>query len=279
MFVICAIPHIKMREILLASSSKSSTVQSLQRALSLMDTLSQTSGGLSLKELAAKVSLPPSTAHRLLSTLSESGYVKMSTTGQRWSIGVQAFSVGQSFLNNRDLVEVAREPMIRLMEETQETVKMGLMSGDRIVVLTQIECSQPMRAFAETGASLPLHCTSLGKALLATRSHQEAFELVDDRLTAQTAKTLVTFESLWSDLMVVRSRGYAVQDEEYLVGLRGAAACIFGENMEAVAALSVNGPTVRIPSERLSQLGMLVAEVCADITNLYGGKRPALVAA
>jgi len=201
------------------------------------------------------------------------------TSWNTGSTGVQAFSVGQSFLSGRDLVEIARAPMVCLMEETQETVKMGLLSGDKVVILTQSECSQPMRAFAEPGASLPLHCTSLGKALLSVVERGEAEALVGSHMPAQTAKTLVNFEALWQDVQAAKAHGYAVQDEEYLIGLRGAAACIFDEAGQPIAALSVTGPTVRIPSARLSQLGTLVAQVCAQITQQYGGKQPALAAA
>ncbi len=169
--------------------------------------------------------------------------------------------------------------MMRLMEETQETVKMGVMSGGQVIILTQSECSQPMRAFAEPGASLPLHCTSLGKALLTTFDLDRVRALVGQSFGAHTAKTHSSFDTLWRDLNHSRSRGYAVQDEEDLVGLRGAAACIFDEVGKAIAALSVTGPSVRIPSERLEQLGHLVGQVCTQITEQYGGKAPKALAA
>ena len=251
----------------------------MQRALSLLNHLAQSKGGMALKDIATAADLPPSTAHRLLSTLLDAGYVQMSPTGQRWTIGVQAFSVGQSFLDGRDLLDLARAPMVRLMEETQETVKMGVMSGDQVIILTQSECSQPMRAFAEPGASLPLHCTSLGKALLTTFDLDRVRALVGQSFSAHTAKTHLSFDTLWHDLNHSRTRGYAVQDEEYLVGLRGAAACVYDEAGAAIAALSVTGPTVRIPSDRLDQLGHLVAQVCAQITQQYGGKIPEALAA
>ena len=260
--------------------TKNGNVQSLQRALSLMNCLAQSPSGLGLKDIAAEAGLPPSTAHRLLSTLLDQGFVHIQPGGQKWTIGVQAFSVGQSFLAGRDLIQIARAPMVKLMEETQETVKMGFLSGDHVVILTQAECSQPMRAFAEPGASLPLHCTSMGKALLAAHGKGAAHDLlVAQSITAQTAKTILKFDPLWSDIEATWARGYAVQDEEYLIGLRGAAACIYDENGKPAAALSVNGPSVRIPSDRLDQLGELVADVCQEITASYGGKIPEVVAA
>ena len=136
-----------------------------------------------------------------------------------------------------------------------------------------------MRAFAEPGSRLPLYCTSLGKAFLAAMGEAEAKTILRDQdMEAKTNKTLTDFPRLWQDIRQTLPRGYAVQDEEYMIGLRGAAACIYNEDGMPAAALSVTGPSVRIPSDRLDQLGDLVAKVCAQITHEYGGKLPALAA-
>ena len=263
----------------MTDAAKSGTVQSLTRALELLKTLAGAPQGLSLKEVASLTALPPSTAHRLLTTLSENGFAAMAGQGQKWRVGVEAFCVGQSFLNGRDLIETARAPMVQLMEEAQETVKIGLLVNGQVIILTQSECSQPMRAFSEPGTSLPLYCSSLGKAFLGAYGRVAAKAmLADSHLAALTSKTLTDFDSLWRDVSRAAARGYGVQDEEYRVGLRGAAACIFDENGTPAAALSVTGPSVRIPTERLDQLGILVAQICQQITQEYGGKIPAMAA-
>ena len=125
------------------------------------------------------------------------------------------------------------------------------------------------------GAALPLYCTSLGKALLAAHGREAAQDLLaGETFPARTGKTLTSFGALWADVAQHGERGFAVQDEEYLLGLRGAGACIYDEQGQPAAALSVTGPTVRIPAERLEQLGTLVAQVCQQITDAYGGKQP-----
>ena len=258
---------------------KSGTVQSLTRALDLMKTLANAPQGLSLKEVACQTALPPSTAHRLLTTLAENGFAAMTGQGQRWRVGVDAFTVGQSFLNGRDLIETARAPMVRLMEETQETVKVGLLVGQQVIILTQAECSQSMRAFAEPGTSLPLYCSSLGKAFLGAYGKAEDKTLLkNETFEALPSKTLGSFDALWTNIAQTALKGYAGQDEEFREGLRGAAACIYDERGTPAAALSVTGPSVRIPTERLDQLGVLVAQVCREITQEYGGKIPAMAA-
>jgi len=114
---------------------------------------------------------------------------------------------------------------------------------------------------------------------LSGEDEETARVLVGDSITAQTARTLTNFEAVWEQVVQSRARGYAVQDEEYLIGLRGAASCIYNEDGHVVAALAVTGPTVRIPSERLDQLGKLVSRVCTDITLNYGGQVPQQAAA
>lgn len=259
-------------------SKSNGTVQSLTRALGLLSTLAKTPHGLPLKDIAAQTQLPPSTAHRLLTTLAGSGFVQ--GQGPNWTVGLQAFCVGQAFLADRDLIDIARQPMAQLMEETQETVKLGLLSGTHAVVLSQAESSQSMRAFAQPGEFLPLYCTSLGKALLGAEGQDAARALLEQvDMAAQTARTLTDFTNLWSDIQATFAHGYAIQDEEFLLGLRGAAACVYDEAGKAVGAISVTGPSVRIPGQRLDQLGPLVAQVAAEVTEAYGGKVPYKVAA
>ena len=109
----------------MGDAAKSGTVQSLTRALDLLKCLSNMPQGLSLKDAAAHSGLPVSTSHRLLTTLAERGFATMAPDTQKWRIGVDAFSVGQSFLSGRDLIEIARAPMVRLMEETQKPLKLA----------------------------------------------------------------------------------------------------------------------------------------------------------
>src|ERR1700738_1656231 len=142
-------------------------VQSLGRGLSLLDSLAESPDGISLSDLCQQVGLSISTAHRLLTTLEQQGYVRCPVGTRHWSIGVQAFIVGSAFVKARDLLEIARPRMRGLMEQSSETVNLAVLDGGEAVFLAHVECRQMMRALAPPGVRVPLHCSGLGKAHLA----------------------------------------------------------------------------------------------------------------
>jgi IclR family acetate operon transcriptional repressor len=219
------------------------------------------------------VGLPPSTAHRLLTTLQQARFVRFDPVGHLWQVGVEAFVVGNAFARTRDVVMMARPQMHRLMEESGETVNLYLADeGGEAVCLAQVECRQLMRAIARPGGRVKMHCSSAGKAILAWLPEREVGKVLERHgLPGVTERTLTTPKALRADLEQVRRRGYAIDDEEHAVGLRCVAAPILDEHGAPLAGLSVSGPTARIPDHRVSLLGALVAEAAGAVTAEIGG--------
>lgn len=256
-------------------AERSDQVQSLVRALSLVNRIAAADEGLTLTELSQQVGLSASTAHRLLTTLEQERYVHFDGERRLWSVGVQAFVTGSAFLKTRSLVGAARPHMRALMEESEETVNLAVEDEAEAVYLSQVECRQMMRAFARPGGRVPLHCSSVGKALMAAMPAGRLAKVLHRHgLPRVTIKTLNTTAALRADLLTSRERGYAIDDEEHAVGLRCIAAVVFNENAEAVAAVSLSGPMARIPDERIPLLGHLVRGKAAAITAQLGGCLP-----
>lgn len=256
-------------------SDRSDQVQSLVRALTLLNRLAGADEGVSLTELAQQVGLSPSTAHRLLTTLEQERYVHFDAERRLWSVGVQAFMTGTAFLKTRDLVALARPHMRALMEESEETVNLAVEDQFSAVYLAQVECRQMMRAFARPGGRVPLHCSSVGKALLSAMPDATVAKILHQRgLPRLTVKTINTTALLHEDLARSRERGYAMDDEEHAVGLRCIAAVIFDEGANPVASLSVSGPMVRISDDRVPHLGEAVRRRADAITMQIGGTTP-----
>lgn len=254
---------------------RSDQVQSLVRALTLVNRLAESDEGVSLTEVAQQVGLSPSTAHRLLTTLEQERYVHFDVERRLWSVGVQAFMTGNAFLKTRTLVSLARPAMRLLMEDSEETVNLAVEDQAAAVYLAQVECRQMMRAFARPGGRVPLHCSSVGKALLSAMPDASLSKILHRQgLPRLTVKTLNTTAALRDDLARSRERGYAVDDEEHAVGLRCIAAVIFNESQEAVAAVSVSGPMARIPDDRIPLLGEKVRSKADAITAQFGGRLP-----
>lgn len=250
-------------------------VRSLSRALALLEEVAAHPRGAALGDLAARADLAPSTAHRLLKGLEAHRFVAQDSARGLWFVGVQAFIVGAGFLRNRDVVAVARPFMYRLMESSGESVNLAILDGAEAVYLSQVESRQMMRALAPPGGRAPLHASGVGKAILSGMAPEEAGERARAlSFSTYTDKTIRNGVALIEDLGRARLRGFALDDEEHAVGLRCAAAPVFNEYGEPVAAVSVSGPQARIPDERLPMLGADVRRMALEVTAALGGHPP-----
>ena len=160
---------------------RTGTVQSLVRSISILNALAKEEHGLTLTDLAQKIGLAPSTAHRLLTTLQQERFVRFDQDRSVWLIGVQAFVVGNAFVRSRDVLTMSRPYMRRLMEESGETVNLAVEDQGEAVYLAQVECRQMMQAIAKPGGRVPLHCSGIGKALLASMPDREVAKILRRR--------------------------------------------------------------------------------------------------
>jgi IclR family acetate operon transcriptional repressor len=250
-------------------------VRSLTRALSLLRHLAATPDGMSLTELSEAAGLPPSTTHRLLTTLEAERFVRPDPQGGVWRVGVAAFFVGSSFARSRDRLSIARPYLRRLMEMSGETANLFVESENEAICIGQIESRHAMRAIAGVGGRVMLHSSGAGKALLAHMEPARRNRLIASLpLQRATTTTITERARLEASLEDVRALGYAVDDQENALGLRCVAAPVFDENGLPVAAVSVSGPSARIPLERLATLGRMVAQAASEATRDYGGSTP-----
>lgn len=250
-------------------------VQSLTRGLMLLEAIAEAEEGVTLSDLAMQVGLAPSTTHRLLNTLEQQRFVHQDLERSRWHIGVQAFHIGNAFLNGRDVVAQSRPFLVRLMEESGETANLAVADEGEAVILAQVQCREMMRMMVPLGSRSPMHASGVGKALLAAMSDEEVTAILHRRgLAAITEHSIRSPEALRKELEQVRVRRWAYDDEEHAVGLRCVAATIHDEQGDALAAISLSGPRSRIPDERFPVLGRLVADIASEATRTLGGHLP-----
>lgn len=254
------------------AAERSGSVQSLSRALGLIRALAASHDGLTLTELAQTVGLPPSTAHRLLTTLQQERFVRFEPLGSLWQVGVGAFMVGNAFARTRDVVMMARPRMRQLMEECGETVNLYIEDQGEAVCMAQVECREMMRAIARPGGRVLMHCSGIGKAMLAWLPDRDVGKILERHgLPAITERTLTTPAKLRGDLERTRARGYAVDDEEHAVGLRCVAAAVFDEHGAPIAGISLSGPSARVTEARVPLLGVLVEAAARAVSLDIGG--------
>lgn len=249
------------------------SVQALERGLNLIGIIAE-ADGLSLTSIAQRAGMAPSTAHRILNTLKQAGFVQCDAR-QEYFIGVQAFRSGTAFLRNRKLVDAGRRTMRRLMEESGETVNMAIENEGFVVFVSQMESHHSIRAFHRPGARGPMHASSAGKAILAALGDEQVAERLHRvGMTKLTSRTIVDPDALFADLAQVRKRGFAIDDEEQSAGLRCVGAAIYNEFSEVIGAISVSGPVVRVTPERLGELGPMINRAAAEVTERIGGRIP-----
>ncbi|MDX1529239.1 MAG: IclR family transcriptional regulator C-terminal domain-containing protein [Gammaproteobacteria bacterium] len=264
------------RPVKISGAEGGGQVQSLSRALGLLEHLAAAAErGISLTDLARRARLAPSTTHRLLATLEKQGFAELDTERGLWFVGVRTFVVGNAFLAHRDFVATARPFMRQLMEESGESVNLGILDEGELVFLSQVECREMMRMFVRLGARVPAHASGVGKALLAALSESEVDAILEKRgLQRFTDNTIDARAILRDDFARVRERGYAFDDEEHAVGLRCVASTLHDELGEPIAAISLSGPRARITDQRVEILGRLVRDTADRITRALGGQLP-----
>lgn len=254
--------------------TEQNTVQSLDRALTILRAVSE-ANGLSLTDLAARTEQSVPTVFRVLTTLQTHGFVEIEEPGQLWHVGGGAFRIGSGFLRRTKIIDRARQPMDRLMRMTGETANLGVEHRDQVLFLAQIETHEAIRAFFPPGTLGAMHVSGIGKALLAWLPLARVARIIDERGLARfTAQSHTDLASLSADLIETRARGYAVDDQERAEGMRCVAAPIFNAYGEPVAGLSISGPTFRIDLSDTGRLGALVKAAADEVTEATGGRLP-----
>lgn len=248
-------------------------VQCVDRALALLEELAQDDRGLRLTELARRTGLSPSTVHRLLTTLEERRFVQFSQLDSAWHVGLKAFAVGSAFSRERNFVAPAVPFLRRLRDQTHETANLGVVEGGEVVLISQLPSREIARAISPVGGRTPVTASGMGKAILSSYARSSVYALVEqNEMRPFTGSTLRSIAALEGQLDDVRRNGYAVDDEEFLSGLRCVAAPVYNDRAEAVCAISVSGITMRVTSERVAMLGSLVARTASDLTAILGGR-------
>src|SRR4051794_34509965 len=238
------------------------TVDAAAKALELLSVFSFREPRLSLAELASRTGIPRATAFRLLSTLEQSGF--LDKVHGAYQLGIKCFVLGNIVAGGLDLRETARPHLVALRESTRETTQIAILDHWQVVYLERMLSPLSVGYMrSRAGAILPAYCTGLGKTLLAYRPEAEvAAWAATQKFTPLTPRTITSAKKLLKDLAAIRERGYGLDQEEREKGVTCIAAPISNHSGDVVAAISVAGPTERMPRELVGS-GMAAAVVNA----------------
>lgn len=236
-------------------------VQSVARAFTLLEALGALGGEAGVGELSEALELPAPTIHRILRTLITSGYV-LQLPSRRYSLGPGLIRLGEGA--SRRLSSWAMPALSTLGEVSQETANMAVLDGDMATYVAQVPSKHQMRMFTEVGRRVYPHSTGVGKALLAQLPDEQVLDIVRRTgMPSYTSTTLTTESALLTDLALIRTRGYAIDEGEQEVGVRCFAIPVRGLPMPA--AVSVSGPEARVTLASANRMVQSLREAAATL--------------
>jgi DNA-binding IclR family transcriptional regulator len=254
--------------------------KSAARALAIIEVLAEAERGYTFTELEQALALPKSSLHELLSVLVDRRFVELDPDKRVYRLGIRVWESGQAYLRHRELVGEARVAMARIVSAVNETVQLAVLDEAEIIYLEKVDSSQAVRLASFVGKREPAHNTALGKALLAGLEDQDLASRLEGKvLPATTANTITSVPELIEEARIVRTAGFALDDEEFAEGLRCISVPIRGHRGGIVAALGVAVPRMRGDAQQLGLILSFLADGAIDVSRRLGCPPQVLVTA
>ncbi len=245
--------------------------RSLTKALALIEALASSPRPLTAVQLSRTLNLTRPTVYRILTTLVQHGFVTHEEDGSCFRLTFKLFDLGQRVLEGTDLLEAARPVLRKLRAHCHETVHFAVPENGRMVYLDKLEGSGPFCTNSRLGRSVPMHCTALGKSVLAyLPTIKTRRVLLGQGMPRYTPRTIVALSAMERELARVQRQGYAVDDVEFEEGVRCVGAPIFDHLGMPIAAISVSAPLSRMPLAKIQEVGVMVSEGAASISRSIG---------
>lgn len=250
-------------------------VQTVMKAIEIINLLAKEGGsqGLGISEFSKELEMGKSTVHRLLDTLQFYGYIEKNEETCRYRLGWDLYKIGQRIPQQNQLFNLNPSYMIELGRQTQETVNLGILKRNETVLISKIEGSRDaLRVSVNPGEYESIHATGIGKVLISEKNEKEIRELLDNKedLNVYTPHTISKTADLLTELQRVRQQGYAVDAEEYCLGLYCIAMPVRDYTERIIAAVSVSTPTVRMNEEKKQQIMDALKKCSHDISKALG---------
>lgn len=249
-------------------------LSNLSRAMAILESLADEPAGVRVTDLAVQMKVNRAIPHRLLTELCELGYVVQDPDSERYRATLKVGSLGLRELERANVIDWSQEGLARLAEESHELARVSIASNAALRFVSQAQgASGSLIVNSPLRAEIALHATASGKAYLSTLPWAEVQQLVGQRgMPGLTVETHTRIESLRDELAKVRADGYAIVEQEAEQGISAVAVAIVppqSPDDRAVGSVSVAGPSVRLPLERLRELAPLVTETADRLARTW----------
>ncbi|MCC6615857.1 MAG: IclR family transcriptional regulator [Anaerolineae bacterium] len=242
-----------------------SGIQSLSRGLLILDCVASAGRSVSITEVAQMLQIDKSSASRLVKTLVQHDYLQPERGSRRFVLGKRMYQISWQLLNRMPVREKAKPYLYRLVQATGECSHTAVYSEGKALMIDDVEAEASLRVVGGVGRRIPLHCTAVGKSLLAF-----AHLPLPAVLETKTPRTITHTNELKAHLAEVRAAGYALDDEEHEPGVRCLAAPVYDAMGNVIASIGISGPTVRVTDDRIEGLALHVMRAAQALSAELG---------
>jgi len=246
-------------------------IKVLNKTLSILEILLQHDSSMNMTEISEKLGLYPSTIHRILDTLKHWGYVEQDPNTQKYQLGLKLLELGMAKLHQMDLAREAAPYLKQLVKQCNETIHLGVLEEGEVLYLAKEESSQTIRMISYVGRRAPLHCTALGKVLLAYMSEKERKKILEEKaLPRLTEKTITNKKELEKELNRIKRQRFALDREENEKDVCCIATPIRNYQGKVISAISISSPSFRINKNAQNNLKNALLETSKKISKRLG---------
>lgn len=246
------------------------TIQSIVKASRILDLMLSESSLMGITDFSRNLNMPKATIQNMVSTLEQIGYIEKDPMTMKYRLGPVLFQMGMHYANNMDLTILAKVWLEKLCTEYNESTRAGIMMGEKIIIVMEIDPDNSYIAFPGPGTVIPAHTSAIGKILLAYMPEKRQNRIIDNSsFIPLTDKSITSAKALKADLAKVKNSGIAFDKEESLTGLTCVAGPVFNHKNECIASISLSGNTERIES-RLTEIINAVKYVSHRVSEQMG---------
>jgi DNA-binding IclR family transcriptional regulator len=244
---------------------------SVKKAFRILHAISDSSNGLGISDLSKKLKIGKSTVHGITTALEEMGVLVRDPFYKRYTIGFSLLELCRAAYGKIELKGLARKPMEKLMEKVGETVFLGILNGDHVTIVDIVESRNEMKITSPPGTRLPLLAGSTGRVLLSQIEKERVKEIIKKKgLVRYTSKTVIDPRQFLREIEKVKEQGYAVDNEEYIPGVRAVAAPLLSTSSPP-AAIWVVGFTSTLDDQKVKTVIQEIQETVKEINQSLRG--------
>ncbi len=247
------------------------TIQSVDRALQILDLFDDQNKEMKITDISARTGLNKSTLHALLKTLQARGYIDQNDDNGRYRLGMKLVERGNFVISSIDIRTVCNRFLVDLSTKTGQTTHLGILDAGHGVYIDKVEGQAAIITYSRIGRQLPLHCTAMGKVLVAFQDEQARERILEDySYDPMTPRTITGEDAFLQEIATVREQGYAIDEQEHVKGVRCAAVPIFDHKGKITAAISLSTLTSIVNNRDFERYIGLLNSIGSEISVLIG---------